>query len=112
MAHSWVEEFPGAVIVCDLKGIILEMNLIAVKNYEKSGGADLISSNLLDCHPEHVRPMIETMFQTQVHNAYTIVKNDKHKFIYQAPWYEDGICQGYVELSLAIPAQMPQHIRA
>jgi len=24
--HSWVQEFPGAITVCDRDGIILEMN--------------------------------------------------------------------------------------
>lgn len=112
MAHEWVEEFPGAVIVCDLVGIILEMNARAVENFSKSGGADLIGTNLMDCHPGHVRPMIESLFQTQEKNVYTIEKNGQHKIIYQAPWYEAGECRGYVECSLEIPAQMPHHIRS
>ena len=94
MAHEWVEEFPGAVIVCDLQGIILEMNTRAVNDYVKSGGAALIGSNLLDCHTEHVRPMIESLFQTQEKNVYTIEKNGQHKIIYQAPWYEEGGVSG------------------
>ncbi|MCJ7694982.1 MAG: PAS domain-containing protein [Anaerolineaceae bacterium] len=112
MAHEWVEEFPGEMIVCDLQGIILEMNTRAVKSYVKSGGAALIGTNLLDCHPERVRPMIEALFKTQEHNVYTIEKKGQHKIIYQAPWYEESVCQGYVELSLEIPAQMPHYVRS
>jgi len=112
MGHDWVDEFPGAVTVCDLKGVILEMNNCAAENFKKSGGAVLIGTNLLDCHPEHVRPMIETLFQTQKCNVYTIEKNGQKKLIYQAPWYEESVCQGYVELSLEIPAQMPHYVRS
>lgn len=112
MAHKWVDEFPGAVTICDLQGIILEMNARSVKTFEKSGGTDLVGTNLLDCHPEHVRPMIENLFQTQESNVYTIEKNGQHKLIYQAPWYVGGECQGYVELSLEIPAEIPHHVRS
>jgi hypothetical protein len=49
--HSWVKELPGSVVVCDLEGIIQEMNK-AVKTFEADGGIKLVGSNLLDCHPE------------------------------------------------------------
>jgi len=47
-----VKEFPGSVVVCDLEGIIQEMNDKAVKTFEADGGIKLVGSNLLDCHPE------------------------------------------------------------
>jgi hypothetical protein len=40
-------------------------------------------------------------------NVYTIEKAGRKKLIFQAPWYEDGIFAGLVELSLDIPSVMP-----
>ena len=53
MAHgSWLEEFPGAITVCDTRGIILEMNTRAAQVFQEQGGKALIGKNLLDCHPD------------------------------------------------------------
>ena len=111
MPNRWVDEFPGAVTICDLEGIILEMNERAIQTFAGDGGKDLIGTNLLACHPEHVRPKIETLLQTQQKNVYSIEKNGGRKLIYQAPWYEAGICRGFVELSLEIPEDIPHFVR-
>jgi hypothetical protein len=44
-------------------------------------------------------------------NAYTIEKNGIKKLIYQTPWYENGVYQGFVELSLEIPFEMKHAVR-
>jgi len=31
--------------------------------------------------------------------------------IYQAPWFEAGVCAGLVELSLEVPVNMPHFVR-
>lgn len=109
--HSWVKEFPGAVTVCDLNGIILEMNDKAAQGYARDGGRALIGKNILDCHPEPARTKTAQLLQARTKNVYTIEKNGVKKLIYQSPWYENGEYRGLVELSLEIPFAMPHFIR-
>ena len=108
---SWVKEFPGGISVCDRDGIILEMNDQAAKIFADYGGRKLIGTSALDCHPEPARTKLETLLATQGTNAYTIEKAGVHKFIYQTPWFIDGVCRGLIELSLVIPAKMPHFVR-
>lgn len=109
--HRWVQEFPGAVIVCDAKGKILEMNATAVKNFQKDGGEKLIGTNVLDCHPEPARSKLKDIMDKQKINVYTIEKGGGKKLIYQAPWSEAGRYRGVVELSLEIPSELPHFTR-
>ena len=110
-SHSWVQEFPGSITVCDAKGIILEMNDRAVKTFQDQGGEKLIGTNMLDCHPEPARTKTRQLLETRQANVYTIEKGGVKKLIYQTPWFKDGRYSGFVELSLEIPAQMPHFIR-
>lgn len=109
--HSWVQEFPASVTVCDPDGIILEMNGRAVEAYRDRGGKRLIGTNMLDCHPEPARTKTQRLLETRQANVYTIEKGGVKKLIYQAPWFTNGRYSGFVELSLEIPAQMPHFIR-
>ena len=109
--HPWVQEFPGAVTVCDSEGIILEMNDKAAHMFQEEGGRDLIGSNVLDCHPEPARTKLKRLMETEQANVYTIEKRGVHKLIYQAPWYQDGRYAGFIELGLEIPASPPHFIR-
>jgi hypothetical protein len=36
--HPWVENFPGAVTVCDPNGIVLELNDKAAQSFAVDGG--------------------------------------------------------------------------
>jgi transcriptional regulator with PAS, ATPase and Fis domain len=110
-AHAWVEEFPGAVTVCDPQGIVLEMNAAAAEVFREDGGRGLIGTNLLDCHPEPARRKLEALMAGRQANVYTIEKNGRKKLIYQTPWYQDGQYAGFVELSLVIPFEMPHFVR-
>jgi hypothetical protein len=110
-AHAWIREFPGAVTVCDAAGVILEMNEKAIASFAKDGGAALLGTNVLDCHPEPSRTQLAGMLAAPARNAYTIEKNGVRKLIYQSPWYEDGVYRGFVELSLEIPDAMPHFVR-
>ena len=110
-AHDWVEEFPGAITVCDPEGIVLEMNVKAGQTFESDGGRALIGKNLLDCHPEAARAKLEQLMQSGQTNVYTIEKKGVKKLIYQTPWYRDGVYGGMVEVSLEIPVEMPHFIR-
>jgi transcriptional regulator with PAS, ATPase and Fis domain len=109
--HAWLQEFPGAITVCDPEGIILEMNDRAVETFAAQGGAALIGTNLLDCHPEPARSKLKQLLETRRANVYTIEKKGVQKLIYQAPWYRQGRYSGFVEISLELPAILPHFIR-
>jgi PAS domain-containing protein len=110
-AHAWIKQFHGAVTVCDRDGIVLELNDAALEVFAADGGAALIGSNLLECHPEPARRMLEEMMASQRVNVYTIEKRGQKKLIYQTPWYQDGEYAGFIEMSLPIPADMPHFVR-
>jgi transcriptional regulator with PAS, ATPase and Fis domain len=107
----WVNEFPGMIVVCDPKGIMLEMNDAAVKGFASDGGSKLIGTDMLACHPQRVREKVEALLQSGQRNVYTIQKNGIKKIIYQSPWYQDGKYAGFVELSLEIPEEIPNFVR-
>ena len=98
--------------MCDAGGLILEMNDKAIKSFAPSGGAELIGTPLLDCHPEPARSKLQHLLDMRQANVYTIEKNGVHKLVYQSPWYEQGEYRGLIELSLEIPVEMPHFIRA
>ena len=107
----WANEFPGDITVCDAAGVILEMNDHAAKTFAKDGGRALLGSNLLDCHPEPSRSKLQELLATGKVNAYTIEKEGVKKLVYQAPWYEDGVYAGLVEVALVLPDVLPRLVR-
>ena len=109
--NAWVKGFPAAVTVCDTEGRILEMNDKSIEVFAADGGAALIGTNVLDCHPEPSRTKLRGMMDGRTANVYTIRKNGKKKLIYQAPWHQDGVYAGFVELSLEIPWELPHFDR-
>ncbi len=109
--YSWVEQFPGAITVCDVDGVLVEMNDRAAELFRKDGGRGLIGSNVLDCHPEPARSKLKRLLETQQTNVYTSEKNGVTKLIYQSPWYVEGEYRGFVEVSLEIPVPMPHFLR-
>jgi len=109
--HSWAKEFSGAITVCDRDGIILEMNDKALRVFAEDGGAALIGTNVLDCHPEPSRTKLRGLLAEGRTNVYTIEKRGVKKLIYQAPWFEAGAYAGFVELSLEVPFEMPHFVR-
>lgn len=109
--HAWVKEFVGAVVVCDTKGVILEMNDQAIKANEDEGGAKLIGTNLLDCHPEPSRSKVVELLASRQANVYTVRKKGKKKLIHQTAWFRNGKYSGLVEVSFEIPDTMPHFDR-
>lgn len=109
--HAWIREFPAAITVCDAAGTILEMNERALAAFASDGGAALIGTNVLACHPEPARAKLAGMLASGQRNAYTIEKQGVRKMVYQSPWYEHGRYAGFVELSLEIPAELPHFAR-
>ena len=109
--HPWVQDLAGAITACDPDGVILEMNDKAAQAFEEQGGAALIGTNMLDCHPEPARTKTRELLDSRRTNVYTIEKRGQKKMIYQAPWYQEGQYRGFIELSLELPAEMPHFIR-
>ena len=109
--HPWTKSFPGAITVCDSTGIILEMNDRSQHMFREEGGAALIGSNLLDCHPEPARSRLKEMLEMQRANVYTIDKKGRKKLVHQSPWYRDGEYAGFVEVTIDMPDDMPHFVR-
>lgn len=108
---EWTREFPAAITVCDAEGTILSLNDRACATFASDGGAALVGTNLLACHPEPARTMLAGMLRDQTPHVYTIEKQGVRKLIYQSPWFENGEYRGFVELSLPLPAELPHFVR-
>jgi PAS domain-containing protein len=107
--YSWAEEMNCAVTVCNAEGVILFMNAKARATFAKHG--DLIGKNLLDCHQPASIAKIKEMLATGGSNTYTIEKEGVHKMIYQTAWKENGVVAGLVEISMVLPAVVPNYVR-
>lgn len=69
------------VVICDLEHTIVYMNKAAIKNYEKRGGEKLIGQNLLLCHNENSRNIINKVIawflESEANNMIHTFKNPK-----------------------------------
>jgi PAS domain-containing protein len=95
---------------CDERGTIVEMNERAARMFREQGGAALVGTSVLDCHPEPARTKLAVLLREQRGNVYTIEKNGRRKIIHQEPWYEGGVFAGLVEIAFDLPAEVP-HFR-
>ena len=48
---DFFNEIENSVTICDAQGIIVYMNNKSIETFQNSGGANLLGSNLFDCHP-------------------------------------------------------------
>jgi len=103
---TWIDEFQGAVTVCDCQGVILYMNNKAQLTFSSYGGQNLIGKSLFDCHQAISSEKIKNLINTGESNHYTILKNGVKKIIHQMPWFSNGKIAGLVEISIEIPAEM------
>ncbi len=108
---EWPNEFPSAITVTDSDGIIVYMNDQSCKSFEEDGGAKLVGTNVLDCHPPNARAILEELLATGKSNTYTIEKNGKKKLIHQAPWFRDNKYAGLVEIAVVLPENMQHFLR-
>jgi transcriptional regulator with PAS, ATPase and Fis domain len=108
---DWTKELPSAITVCDKEGVIIEMNDRSIASFAEDGGAALIGTNVLDCHPEPARTMFEQMLKNGTPHIYSIEKLGKKKLIYQSPWYRNGTYAGFVEISIELPEPLPHFVR-
>ncbi|PKP22508.1 MAG: hypothetical protein CVU05_03660 [Bacteroidetes bacterium HGW-Bacteroidetes-21] len=105
------DNYPYAVTVSDVHGILVYMNKKAEATFDKWGGGDLIGKNMYDCHSQTSRDKMEVMLKTGTSNTYTIEKNGQKKLIHQAPWFKNNEVAGLVEISIVLPENMPHFIR-
>lgn len=111
MSEDWAWEIPAAVTITDAQGMILAMNRAAREVFKADGGATLIGTNALDCHPEPARTKTAELYAKKAPNHYTVRKAGLKKMIHQVPWYKDGAFSGFVEFSFPIPEEMPHFDR-
>lgn len=111
LVNNWVNLAAIAVTVTDATGTITEMNPTSIVTFAADGGASLIGSDVLACHPEPARTRLATMYKTHQPNHYTIQKNGQRKIIHQIPLFNEGEFQGYVEISIPIPNELPHFDR-
>jgi len=109
--NAWVKSFPAAIIVCDVNGIIIEMNDKACETYKKEGGINLIGKSIYDCHSEKAREKLKDMLENRYANYYTIEKNGIKKMICQVPWFKNEVYSGIMEMIMELPDGMPHYIR-
>jgi len=106
------DEYPYAVTVSDLNGVIIYMNNKASDTFASDGGKSLIGKNLADCHSQRSKDIIDRMVSTGTSNTYTIEKKGVKKLIHQAPWFKNGKVAGLVEISIVLPENMPHFVRS
>ena len=100
---SVIDQDRAPVVICDLNHVIVYMNPVAEKNYEKWGGADLVGKSLMDCHNEKSREAIEKVvewFKESVENniIYTFYNEKQNKVVYMVALRDDtGELIGYYE---------------
>ncbi len=108
--HKWIDNFPGGITVCDCEGIILDMNAKA-EQIQNLGRGELIGASLFNCHPESAREQLRVLLENPQPSIYTFEKNGKTVLIYHVPLFESDKFQGFIELFLDIPNQIPHFIR-
>ena len=111
MIRDYFEGADIAVTICAKDGTILDMNAKSRKTFLKPGEEDIIGHNVLDCHPEPARSMLEDMLKNPRTNIYTVEKEGLKKLIFQTPWYDGKEYAGFMELSIVLPADIPNRVR-
>ena len=113
MKRDYFEYADIAVTVCGKDGEILDMNRKSVKTFIKPGMDSIIGNNVLDCHLEPARSLLDDMLRHPRTNVYTVEKEGLKKLIFQTPWYDDnGEYAGFMELSMVLPEVIPNRVRA
>ena len=107
---EWTKEFSASINICDREGILIYLNDKAIRSLEKEGGEKLIGTNLIDCHPEgESRNKFVEMLNNGTVNCYIIERENKKKFVYQAPWFTEGEFKGLAEIIIEIPRELIIH---
>ena len=110
---DWTGFFDAAITVCDRDGAVIYMNEQSKRTFAADGGGKLLGRNLRACHEPESWGTIRRLIDRGESRTYTIEKQGKRKLIHQAPWRRqaDGPCDGLVEISIELPAEMPHQRR-
>lgn len=111
MKRDYFEGADIAVTICAKDGTILDMNGKSRRTFIKPGEKDIIGANVLDCHPEPARSLLADMLANPRTNIYTVEKEGLKKLIFQTPWYDGEEYAGFMELSIVLPANIPNRVR-
>ena len=111
MKRDYFEGADIAVTICAKDGTIIDMNGKSRKTFLKPRREELIGENVLDCHPEPARSMLEDMLHNPRTNIYTVEKEGLKKLICQTPWYDGEDYSGFMELSIVLPEIIPNRVR-
>jgi hypothetical protein len=111
MKMEWLEGIKAAVTVCDLEGVIVYLNAQAAESFKDQGGMDLVGKSIFGCHQEESNRQVRKMLAEGTSNVYTVEKNGKKKFVWQAPWLEGGVLKGLVEIVAPVPYDIPHIVR-
>lgn len=76
---NWVDEFSGAVTVCNRQGIIVYMNRQSEIQFENYGGKKLLGESLINCHPEPAKTQLLEMLEKPTENKYISEKKRPKK---------------------------------
>jgi hypothetical protein len=100
---AWAYSFPAEIIVCDTKGLILEMNATAIRFYEKEGGNALIGTNVFSHHSEPSRSQVQELTNLKEKVVYTTEKNGQKTLVTIVPWERNQEYAGFTLLTMLLP---------
>jgi transcriptional regulator with PAS, ATPase and Fis domain len=109
--NAWYEAFPGAITVTDENGIIVNMNAESRDREEMQVGYNLIGHDAITCHKEPTQSKVRKLYENQSTNIYSITKNGKKQLVYQTPYFIEEKFNGFVELVLDLPDEVPHFNR-
>lgn len=81
---KYFDEADISVTICDKEGKIIEMNQQS-RQVNCPDGRDLIGFNVLDCHPEPARSLLQKMMTEELKHVYTIDKKGKKSSSTRSP---------------------------
>lgn len=79
----------ASVVICNLDHKIIYMNPAAVERYEKRGGKELIGRNLMDCHNEKSKEIIQEVVAW-------FGKSAKNNMIYKVTYIRKNYINSYI----------------
>ena len=81
MFQSVIDQDRAPVVICDCTHTIVYLNPAAIRQYEKSGGAELVGRSLLSCHSpqsnEKIWAVLQWFLESPEHNMIHTFHNQK-----------------------------------
>lgn len=102
----WIYSHPAEIIVCNIDGIILDLNSTATRLYEFAGGKSLIGTNVFSHHTEPSRSQVKQMTDEKRQFIYLTEKNRQKKLVTISPWEQNGAYAGFVLWTIDLPTKL------